>query len=115
MAPPRLLALLGFCLLAHPQPLFAASAAPSPDLTVGLTIGSFRGVSSVANGTEKWLGLPFAEPPVGKLRFKAPVPLKSKVKGVQDASNFGDACPQLPDPTLGASMSENCLNLNVCI
>ena len=105
-------ALLGIGLLTQLELLSAASVASSP-LTVNLSSGSFRGVSSASNGTERWLGIPFAEPPLGKLRFKAPVPVKAKSKKVQDASNFGDACPQLPSATLGAAMSEDCLNLNV--
>ncbi|KAH8094625.1 alpha/beta-hydrolase [Cristinia sonorae] len=90
----------------------AASAVLTPNLQVHLTSGIFRGVSA-SNGTERWLGIPFAEPPVGPLRFKAPVPITRPAPGVKDASNFGDACPQIPDPTLHVPQSEDCLTLNV--
>ncbi|KAL5503964.1 hypothetical protein ACEPAH_8036 [Sanghuangporus vaninii] len=80
-------------------------------LTVNTTSGVFQGVLT-SNGTEHWLGIPFAHPPVGSLRFKAPVPITTVPEGIRSASTFGDACPQLP-ATLGAPMSEDCLYLNV--
>ena len=95
----------------------APSLASESSLIVTTTSGTFRGVSAPApNNTDKWLGIPFAQPPIGSLRFKAPVPLfvPSPHFEVQDASQFGDACPQEPDPTLRAAMSEDCLNLDVC-
>jgi hypothetical protein len=90
---------------------FLAHAAPSK-LDVFLNTGIFRGVTT-PNGTEKWLGIPFAEAPVGPLRFKAPVPIKFS-PGIQDASSFGNVCPQPPPAgNLGAPIGEDCLFLNV--
>lgn len=89
---------------------FSVTAAAT-SLDVSLKIGSFRGVST-ANGTEKWLGIPFAESPVGPLRFKAPVPIAKAFKGINNASSFGNACPQ-PPGDLGATVAEDCLFLNV--
>ncbi|KAF8123482.1 alpha beta-hydrolase [Boletus edulis] len=83
-----------------------------PSLDVTLTSGTFRGVTN-SNGTDAWLGIPFAQPPIGPFRFKAPVPISRPCQGIQDASQFGDACPQPPSSILGANMSENCLFLNV--
>ena len=80
-------------------------------LVVNTTSGVFQGVS-VANGTERWLGIPFAQPPVGALRFKAPVPVKSPSDGVTNATTFGNACPQRISH-LGAPISEDCLYINV--
>ena len=84
-----------------------------PSLDVTLTSGTFRGVAN-SNRTDAWLGIPFAQPPIGPLRFKAPLPITQPSQVIQDASRFGDACPQPPSSTLGANMSENCLSLNVC-
>jgi hypothetical protein len=84
-----------------------------PSLDVTLTSGIFRGVAN-SNGTDAWLGIPFAQPPIGPLRFKAPLPITQLSQVIQDASRFGDACPQPPSSTLGADISENCLFLNVC-
>ncbi|EMD42188.1 hypothetical protein CERSUDRAFT_90791 [Gelatoporia subvermispora B] len=90
-------------------------AAPSDPLAVQLTSGAFRGLT-VPNGTDRWLGIPFAHPPVGSLRFKAPVAITTPSKTVQDAFSFGDACPQpapTPPSTLNAPVGEDCLFLNV--
>lgn len=81
------------------------------NLDIRLSTGTFRG-TSVA-GVERWLGIPFAQPPVGPLRFKAPVPITKRSSEVKDASTFGNACPQ-PSADLGAPISEDCLFLNVC-
>ena len=82
-------------------------------LLVHLTSGNFVGERSTVNGTDRWLGIPFAEPPVGNLRFKAPVPISTARKGVKLATEFGDACPQLPSTTPFGPQSEDCLTLNV--
>ncbi|KAJ7717684.1 alpha/beta-hydrolase [Mycena metata] len=83
---------------------------PNGPLEVSLQTGTFRGVST-GKGTEKWLGIPFAEPP---LRFKAPVPIKTLLfDGVRNASTFGNACPQPYFDWLNAEIAEDCLFLNI--
>ena len=84
----------------------------STPLAVNTTAGIFQGLRT-GNGTERWLGIPFAQPPVGSLRFKSPVAISRPSSKVQNASSFKDACPQPPDPTIGAAVSEDCLGLNV--
>ncbi|KAI0091678.1 carotenoid ester lipase precursor [Irpex rosettiformis] len=60
---------------------------------VRLDQATFAGVH---NGTvDVFLGIPFAEPPTGDLRFRLPVANKPYV-GSHDATNFGPACLQLP-------------------
>ena len=86
-------------------------ATAQSNLTVATTSGTFQGVTT-ENGTDQWLGIPFAQPPVGNLRFKAPVPITSPAAGVKEATSFGDACPQ-PSGDLGAPIGEDCLYLNV--
>lgn len=58
-------------------------------------------------------GIPYAAPPVGRLRFRAPQsPLPWR--GVKRADHFGAICPQpVGAPAGGQTMSENCLYLNV--
>jgi hypothetical protein len=85
---------------------FFSLVASSP--LIGLSSGTFRGCT--VNGTERWLGIPYAQPPVGALRFKAPLPISRPAKGVQDAFEFSYACPQ---PPTTAPTSEDCLYLNV--
>lgn len=55
-------------------------------------------------------GVPFASPPVGELRWKAPQPVK-KWKGVRQATEFAPAPIQPGNPTSGKS--EDCLYLNI--
>ena len=75
---------------------------------ISLSSGTFRGLT--ADGTDRWLGIPYAKPPVGALRFKAPLPIFSPAEGVQDAFQYSYACPQ---PPTTAPVSEDCLYLNV--
>jgi len=66
-----------------------------------------------ASGLHVYKGIPFAAPPVGDLRWRAPEPAKPW-KGVRQAVEFGPDCMQRPDPRLRAkTMSEDCLYLNV--
>ncbi|KAH9947437.1 Alpha/Beta hydrolase protein [Amylocystis lapponica] len=98
----------------------------SSDPTVSLSYGTFQGFSS-AYDTESFLGIPYAQPPVGDLRLRHPVP-PAPLTGVQNATAYGDACPQqsytLPYyPGLDysvleffvshANASEDCLYINV--
>ncbi|ORY58343.1 cholinesterase [Leucosporidium creatinivorum] len=53
---------------------------------------TYVGVSS--NGIDSFKGIPFAQPPVGNLRFAPPVALTSSL-GTVDASNYGYSCPQM--------------------
>ncbi|KII95435.1 hypothetical protein PLICRDRAFT_98558 [Plicaturopsis crispa FD-325 SS-3] len=97
---------------------------------VQLECGTFQGFS--ANSTDSFLGIPFAQPPVGTLRFRHPLPPKTQ-PGVQNATMFSNACPQQSNlspgqsvPTipglnvssilsssLNVNVSEDCLYLNV--
>jgi carboxylesterase type B len=76
---------------------------------IALSSGTFHGVA--VNGTDRWLGIPYAQPPVGPLRFKAPVAISRPAPGIQDAFQLSHACPQ---PTTTLPISEDCLYLNVC-
>ena len=64
-----------------------------------------------------WRGIPYAAPPTGPLRFRAPMPAPSW-QGVRDASQFGPVAPQdrrgqFTGPPTSVPMSEDCLTLNV--
>ena len=69
-----------------------------------------------AKGVLAFKGIPYAAPPVGALRWKAPA-AAAKWEGVRDASAYGDICMQkMPNPDNGIGQlpaSEDCLNLNV--
>ena len=67
-----------------------------------------------AKGLNKFLGIPYAAPPVGDLRWQPPQP-PTRWHGLRDATQFANHCPQLanffglPLP----STTEDCLYLNV--
>jgi len=71
-----------------------------------------------ADGTHAWHGLPFAQPPVGPLRWRAPAPAEPWT-GVREALADPHGCAQPPPPIRahpnpdGSSGSEDCLYLNV--
>ncbi|BGP37499.1 hypothetical protein JCM10450v2_001404 [Rhodotorula kratochvilovae] len=69
-----------------------ASAAPTSAPSVSTTRGTW--VGSTSSSIESFKGIPFAEPPVGNLRFAPPV-ATTKVFGSFDATKFGYSCPQL--------------------
>jgi len=72
----------------------------------------------VLDGLHIFKGIPYAAPPTGAMRWKAPLPAP-KWKGVRDATKFGAVCVQ-PKPRPGSiytwelpPMSEDCLSLNI--
>jgi para-nitrobenzyl esterase len=72
--------------------------------------GAVRGKTVAA--TDEFLGIPYAAPPVGPLRWRPPQPPKAW-SGVRATTSFAPHCPQ-PSSSFGvASSSENCLYLNV--
>ena len=86
-----------------------ASAGANP--IVRIDDGLIRGAS--ATGVNSFLGLPYAAPPTGNLRWRPPQPAAGW-SGVRDATQFGPSCPQLPSPFAPpAPFSEDCLYLNV--
>ncbi len=87
-----------------------------PEVLVETRYGRLRGASE--SGCHVFRGVPFAAPPVGARRFRAPAEPVSWA-GVRDATTAAPMCPQPPpmpaesipgDPT---EMSEDCLYLNV--
>jgi len=84
-------------------------------ITVPVGPGPLRGLSE--DGVAAFRGIPYAQPPVGDLRWRAPEPVH-RWDGTLDALAYGAACPQ---PSLGgisllrdgSEMSEDCLYLNV--
>ncbi|HMI89711.1 MAG TPA: carboxylesterase family protein, partial [Polyangiales bacterium] len=72
--------------------------------------GPVRGM--ITEDGRAFLGIPYAAPPVGNLRWQPPQP-PADWPGVLDASEFGSSCPQNPGPFGLASTNEDCLYLNV--
>ena len=92
-------------------PAFAEQPAP---LDVVIDSGRIRG--ALEAGVKSWKGIPFATPPVGPLRWRAPEPV-ARWAGVKDATAYGHDCMQLPFPSdaapLGTEPAEDCLVINV--
>lgn len=93
--------------------LAAPAAAASQPMAL-VTGGKIAGTS--AEGVNAFKGVPFAAPPTGALRWRAPQPVVPW-KGVRDATQYGHDCMQLPFPSdaapLGTTPSEDCLVVNV--
>jgi len=93
----------------------APTATPSP---AGAPIvrtdeGTIRGVDQ--HGVQAFLGIPYAKPPVGELRWRPPLP-HANWTGTLQATVHGAACPQLYGLGVFAgppSFIEDCLFLNV--
>jgi para-nitrobenzyl esterase len=93
----------------------ASTAAPGhqsarTSLVVGTADGTLRGTT--AGAMDEFLGIPYAAPPVGPLRWRPPQPAASWT-GIREATAFAPHCPQPPSGFGVASTSENCLYLNV--
>src|SRR6202034_4839287 len=79
-------------------------------LLVTTTAGTLRG--KITGRMDEFLGIPYAAPPVGPLRWRPPHPA-APWTGIRAATAFAPHCPQPPSGFGVASTSENCLYLNV--
>ena len=100
------------------------------DLTISTENGRIRGIRfympQLGKSVDAFLGIPFAKPPVGPLRFRHPQPLDPD-NNIYNATKLPNSCYQLPDPTFGpdfpgtnmwnpaTKVSEDCLYLNVWV
>ncbi len=101
--------LLGAVLL---TPL-AVAAAPAVTTPKGVfPAQTYAGVAK--SGITDFLGIRFAAPPVGNLRFAAPTPPPAVV-GTISAAAFGSPCPQSASPFGNESTDEDCLFLNLYV
>jgi para-nitrobenzyl esterase len=94
----------------------AAQTHSSMPVQVKTTAGTIEGYFDVRTGLAYYLGVPFAKPPVGELRWKAPQPM-DPWSGVKETKQFGHGPVQaIVFGDMGArhnGMSEDCLYLNV--
>ena len=112
-----------------PQPPAAPPPAADGPMVRQTTSGKIEGVDdSAKSGTWFWKGVPFAQPPVGALRWRAPVE-PAAWSGIRPATKFGNACLQIGrlfgpglnntyDATIGTMLgkpvgSEDCLFVNI--
>ena len=104
--------LIAWGMLAVPLPLLGASSPPQVKTASGIVEGKADGA------VHAFLGIPYAAPPVGELRWKPPVQA-AKWTGVRKATEFGPHCMQgrvYGDMNFRDSGgSEDCLSLNVWV
>ncbi|XP_045615284.1 acetylcholinesterase [Procambarus clarkii] len=103
-------------------------AEPRDPLVVQTLKGSVRGTTlTTAKGrqVDAWYNIPFAQPPIGDLRFRHPRPI-DRWHGVKDTTMLPKSCVQLPDTFFGefngstmwnpnTEMSEDCLYINLVV
>ena len=86
---------------------------PAPDPLVRTIVqGKVRGTRDGADGMLAFRGIPYAQPPLGELRFAPPQPAATH-NGVLDATEFAPACPQVAGVMGDGSDTEDCLYLNI--
>lgn len=98
--------------------VIAAGLCVAPGVTSGETVvvegGRLEGTTSA--GVARYLGIPFAAPPVGANRWRAPQPVPAW-NGVRDASRYRADCMQesiaADAAPVGTTPAEDCLYLNV--
>lgn len=96
--------------------LTAVPAAADDGPVVTTRYGKVRG--QAGQSANSYLGIPYAAPPVGELRWKPPSP-PARWSGVRDATEPGNPCMQQPSDTPWGDLagpgtpSEDCLYLNV--
>ncbi|XP_037075227.1 acetylcholinesterase-like [Pollicipes pollicipes] len=96
------------------------------NLVVRTGNGLLKGITltaSTGRQVDAWLGVPFAQPPLGSLRFRHPQPMQ-RWQGVREARTLPNSCWQIKDDFFGdfegstmwnanTPLSEDCLYLNV--
>jgi para-nitrobenzyl esterase len=92
----------------------STTAAQAANKVVAVDSGKLRG--SEVEGVSSWKGIPFAAPPTGTNRWRAPQ-APAAWQGVRDATQYANDCMQVPFPSdaapLGTTPAEDCLYANV--
>ena len=91
--------------------LAVASIGAEPDPTVAVTGGLVRG-NTLGDGGAVFRRIPYAQPPLGSLRWREPMPVKPWT-GTHDATAFGATCAQNPAFRQPGSVEEDCLFVNL--
>ncbi|KAK3101968.1 hypothetical protein FSP39_007701 [Pinctada imbricata] len=101
--------------------LFVFLEVKSENVEIITSFGTIKGIKTSTvdcNSVHQFRKIPYAEPPIGNLRFQKPVP-HPPLSGIYDATEFGPSCMQMtPILSLNSTrgpMSEDCLHLNIYI
>jgi para-nitrobenzyl esterase len=107
-----ILFLLSFSLM-HYNSLAQNNSFP---VKAALKNGTIEGNYDTKTGIQKFFGIPYAQPPIGDLRWKAPV-VMGEWEGIKETKHFGPRAVQAPvfgDMRFRSDgISEDCLYLNV--
>ena len=98
---------IALCLITFLAAVHVATSQSSS--TVDLGYATYQGTAQ-SNGQNQFLGIRFAAPPLGNLRFRKPQP-PVVTPGVQQADTFGPVCYAVGGSL--SSGSEDCLFLNI--
>lgn len=101
--------LLGGCGDSHTATSAVPDAGPDPT-RVTVAGGVLEG--DVVGDSVRFLKIPYAKPPTGVLRWKAPQAAETWA-GVRHEASFASPCPQPPSQQTAGSTNEDCLYLNV--
>lgn len=85
-------------------------ACGKPAVEIQTPLGPIRGFTEA--GSETYLGIPYARPPVGDLRWRSPQPV-APWREPLDATGLSPSCPQFAPPFNMLMGEEDCLYLNV--
>ena len=101
------------------------TASPSVHINLGRIVGTALDIPTDAELSHRttrvnaFLGVPYAVPPVGDLRFKPPVVSQSLWNADEpfDATRLGNRCPQVYSDAFPVSgeYDEDCLNLDIYV
>lgn len=111
-----LLALILSCIPSGQALPQAESLSETSDLHVDLGYSAYQGYSDGNTGLHAWIGIRYAAPPIGNLRWRAPEAPSTNRGQVIDANTFPPYCPQTPVAPGGDyayQCDEDCLYLNV--
>ncbi len=98
----------------------AMGAAEAQRAPIATTSGDVQGSPADSNGVASFKGIPYAAPPVGPLRWRAPQPVPRRAEALS-ATAFGNSCVATPTPPgmpqfvrpPPTPQGEDCLTLNV--
>lgn len=103
--------LLALAALSTSVSALAVRRASAPTVTV--KNGTISGLHNAHYNQDFFLGVPYAQPPVGSLRFRIPQSLNSTIDGTLEATQYYPECVGYGGDQIGYEVSEDCLVLNV--
>jgi hypothetical protein len=98
--------------------LVVAIASPSQP-TVTTINGTYRGLHIDLFNQDAFVGIPFAQAPIGDLRLRLPLPYNQAWSGIRSATARSDSCPGFDAPFKfgfadGLTLGEDCLRWILC-